>query len=185
MSSNKTFHSRRKTYFKILWLLFLLGLWLYIFLQANMFFTKQKIADQQIILDSQNEELAWFKTATWYIKLNAVRELESNTDNMAWSERISKIIEMLNDLKRIVPNQSWSIQLSDFRVNLDTVSLRWEVSSLLLLYYSDPTKNIVSLFDRFEKLDFIEDIQVKSYTRTDTAFDFVLEAKVINDGNTK
>jgi uncharacterized protein YlbG (UPF0298 family) len=51
----------------------------------------------------------------------------------------------------------------------------------MLLYYSNPSKNILSLFDKFEQLDFIKDIRVKTYTKTDDSFDFVLDAKVINN----
>lgn len=93
---------------------------------------------------------------------------------------------MLNELQNLTSNQSETISLSDFKVTLEGISLRGKVSSLLLLYYSNPGKNIVSLLDRFEQLDFITDIKIKTYNKgEDNTFGFVLEAKVINDGNTK
>ena len=151
-----------------------------------MFFTKQKITDQQLILDQQNQELAGYQTLTGYIKLSALRELETTTDTMPWAERINKVIEMLNELKNLTSNQNETIILSDFKVSLDSVSLRGKVSSLLLLYYTNPERNILSLLDRFEQLDFIQDIKIKTYDKSeDNAFGFVLDAKVINDGNTK
>lgn len=181
-----SFHSRRKTYFRLLLVLLLLAIGGFVFLQVNMFFTKQKIADQQLVLDKQVLELAWYETLTWYIKLSALKELETQSNTMPWSERINKVIEMLNDLKNLTTNQSETITLSDFKVSLDSISLRGKVSSLLLLYYSSPEKNIVSLIDRFEKLDFITDIKIKTYDKwEDWTFDFVLDAKVNQDGNTK
>ncbi|MBU0627008.1 hypothetical protein KKG31_06565 [Patescibacteria group bacterium] len=84
---------------------------------------------------------------------------------MPWADRISKVIEMLNELKNITSNQSETIALSDFKVSLENISLKGKVSSLLLLYYSNPERNIISLIDRFEKLDFIDDIHIQSYDR--------------------
>ncbi len=84
---------------------------------------------------------------------------------MPWADRISKVITMLNELKNLTSNQSETIALSDFKVSLDSISLKGNVSSLLLLYYSDPARKIVSLIDRFETLDFIDDIQIQSYDR--------------------
>ena len=105
---------------------------------------------------------------------------------MPWAERINKVIEMLTELKNLTPSSNETIVLSDFKVSLESISLRGKVSSLLLLYYSNPEKNIISLIDRFEKLDFIKDIHIQTYNKgTDNAFDFVLEAKVTDNGNTK
>jgi hypothetical protein len=151
-----------------------------------MFFTNQKITDQKIILDQQNQQLAGYETLSGYIKLSAVRELETETDTMPWAERINKVIEMLNELQNLTSNQSETISLSDFKVTLDSISLRGKVSSLLLLYYSNPEKNIVSLLDRFEQLDFIKDIKIKTYDKDveKNVFGFVLDAKVTDNGNT-
>jgi len=181
------FHSRRKTYFRLLLILLLIAIGEFIFFKGSMFFTNQKITDQQLVLDKQNTELAGYGTLTGYIKLSAIRQLETETNTMPWAERINKVIEMLNELQNLTSNQTETISLSDFKVSLDSISLRGKVSSLLLLYYSNPEKNIVSLLDRFEQLDFIKDIKIKTYDKdtTDNTFGFVLEAKVTNDGTTK
>jgi len=181
------FHSKRKTYFRLLLILLLLAIGVFVFFKGSMFFTNQKITDQQIVLDKQKTELAGYETLTGYIKLSALRELEVATDTMPWAERINKVIEMLNDLQNLTSNQSETIVLSDFKVSLDTISLRGKVSSLLLLYYSSPERNIVSLLDRFEQLDFIKDIKIKTYDKNaeDNTFGFVLEAKVSDNGTTE
>jgi len=182
-----SFHSRRKTYFRLLLILLLLALWGFVFFKGSMFFTNQKITDQKIILDQQKQELAWYETLTGYIKLSAIRLLEAETNTMPWADRINKVIEMLNELQNLTSNQSETISLSDFKVSLDTISLRGKVSSLLLLYYSNPEKNIISLLDRFEQLDFIKDIKIKTYDKDteNNVFGFVLEAKVTDNGTTK
>jgi hypothetical protein len=78
-----------------------------------------------------------------------------------------------------------SIQLSDFKVSLESLSLRWTVTNLLLLYYSAPERGFVSLLDRFAQLDFIQNMRVQNYTREqDGKFSFVLQANVIHDDNT-
>lgn len=145
--------------------------------------TNQNIVDQQLVLDQQDQELSDYQNLEWHIKLRAIRELEAETNTMPWADRISKVITMLNELKKLTSNQSETIALSDFKVSLETISLKWKVSSLLLLYYSDPARKIVSLIDRFETLDFIDNIQIQSYDRwEDSKFSFVLEANVTDDG---
>lgn len=74
--------------------------------------------------------------------------------------------------------------LSDFKVSLENLSVRGKVSNLLLLYYTSPEKGLVSLIDRFKKLDFISDMRIKNYSKDkDTGFfSFVLEANVNKDG---
>jgi len=54
----KRFHSRRKAYFRLLLFVLLLGVGLFAFLQVSMFMTKQTTADQQLVLDQQNQELS-------------------------------------------------------------------------------------------------------------------------------
>ena len=57
---------------------------------------------------------------------------------------------------------------------------------MLLLYYSNPTKGITSLIDRFSNLDFIKNIRIQTYDRVgdNNYYEFVLEANIINDAGT-
>jgi hypothetical protein len=53
---------------------------------------------------------------------------------------------------------------------------------LRALYYNSPTGKFKSLLDRFESLDFIEDMVIKSYEKVgEKYFEFVLDAKVVNN----
>jgi hypothetical protein len=54
------------------------------------------------------------------------------------------------------------------------------------LYYSNATKGVQSLIDRFSALDFVQNIRIQTYDRIaeSTYYQFVLEANVINDAGT-
>jgi len=50
------------------------------------------------------------------------------------------------------------------------------------LYYNSPAGKFKSLLDRFEELDFIRDMTIKSYDKIGgNYFEFILNAKVVND----
>lgn len=159
----------------------------FVFFKGYGFFINQQIADQRGVLDDQAKIEASYKTLTGYNKLQAVKLLENQQADIPWSDHINKVIQMLENLKSVQSSATDTIVLSDFKVDLNKISLKGQVSSLLLLYYSNPQKNIVSLLDRFGQLDFIKDIRIQTYDKVaDTGvFEFVLEANVINDGNTK
>jgi hypothetical protein len=85
-------------------------------------------------------------------------------------------------LKNLDSSSSDTIVLSDFKVSLEEISLKWTVSSLRALYYNSPTGKFKALLDRFEELDFIRNMTIKSYEKVwDKYFEFVLNAKVVND----
>lgn len=158
-----------------------------VFFKVYGFFINQHIADQQAVLADQVKVEASYKLLTGYNKLQAVKSLETQQADIPRSDHINKVIQMLENLKSVQGGSTDTIVLSDFKVDLNKISLKGQVSSLLLLYYSNPQKNIVSLLDRFSQLDFIKDIRIQTYDKmADTGgFEFVLEANVVNDGNTK
>lgn len=103
---------------------------------------------------------------------------------MPWFDHITKIIDILNSLKSVDSSDSDSVILTDFNVSLDTISLRWKVSNLSTLYYSSDKNWIQSLIDKFEWLDFIKNMTIQSYSKVDDGyFEFVLQAKIINDAS--
>jgi hypothetical protein len=158
-----------------------------IFFKGYGFFINQQIADQNKVLADQVKIESSYKLLTGYNKLQAVKSLESKQSDIPWSDHINKVIQMLENIKSVQSSNADSIVLSDFKVDLNKISLKGQVSNLLLLYYSNPKQNVVSLLDRFSQLDFIKDIRIQTYDKVaDTGtFEFVLEANVINDGNTK
>jgi len=180
------FRSRREYIFKFLIISFILVLLWYIYFQASTYITNQKVKNNQEILNKQNADLEKYKQSTWYNKLYLIRELEKSSQTMPRSEYIPKIISILEDLKWI--DQSWtgendSIILSDFKVNLNEISLKWKVSNLKLLYFNSSSWKFKALIDRFQDLDFIEDMKIKTYDKVwERYFEFVLNAKIKKNG---
>jgi hypothetical protein len=81
-------------------------------------------------------------------------------------------------LRELGDNSRNMITLSDFFVSLEEVSLRWTITSLKTLYHN--TEWFKALLDRFEELDFIKDIRIKSYEKVGSSnFEFILNANVV------
>ena len=158
-----------------------------VFFKGYGFFINQQITDQKKVLADQTKIEDSYKLLTGYNKLQAVKSLESKQSDVPWSDHINKVIQMLESIKSVQSTNGDNIILSDFKVDLNTISLKGQVSSLALLYYSNPQQKVVSLLDRFSQLDFIKDIRIQTYDKVaDTGgFEFVLEANVVNDGNSK
>lgn len=155
------------------------------YLQASIFLLKQQVNKQQDILTQKNQELEQMLSNQTFTKLETTRYLSQTLRQMPWSIHIPKVISIVDALQSLDGGDSGSIQLSDFKVSLDKISLRGTVSNLLLLYYSAPERGFLSLLDRFAQLDFIKDMRVQNYSKsTDWTFEFVLQANVIHDDNT-
>jgi len=180
------FHSKRKNYFQILLVIFGLSLVAFGYLKVDMFLMNQNIADKRVMVEEQTKELDSYKLLTGYNKLQAVKILEEKQVTMPRSEYITKVIAMLEDIKQVDTSTTDTIALSDFNVSMDKITLKGQVSSLLLLYYSNTSKGIRSLIDRFSSLDFVKNIRIQTYDRVEesNSYEFVLEANVINDAGT-
>jgi hypothetical protein len=156
-----------------------------IYLQASIFLAKQQITKQQAILIQRNQELEQMLSNQTFTKLETTRYLSQTLRQMPWSVHIPKVIGIVDALQSLDGGENGSIQLSDFKVSLDRISLRGTVTNLLLLYYSAPERGFLSLLDRFAQLDFIKDMRVQNYNKSvDGTFEFVLQANVIHDDNT-
>lgn len=179
---NKKFRSRWEKIFRFLVFLLILAIWALVYLKVDTYLIEKKIEERQVTLDQQEEELSKYESATSYDKFLLVKDLEEKAINMPWFEHIPKIINIFEDLKNVDSSSSDTIVLSDFKVSLDEISLKGTVSSLKALYYSSPTGNFKALLDRFDELEFIRDMTIKTYEKVwEKYFEFVLNAKVVND----
>lgn len=137
-----------------------------------------KINNQTEQLQERQEQLKTFESAIEYDRFIAIKDLEAKSIDMPWFEHIPKILAMFKDLKELSKNSRNMISLSDFFVSLEEVSLRWTITSLKTLYHN--TEWFKALLDRFEELDFIKDIRIKSYEKVgSTNFEFILNANVV------
>ena len=182
--SSVWFHSRRKLYFKVVLVLFVITILGYIALKVGWFFLQQRIVDENTTLSGQNAIVASYTSLTGYNKLQAVKHLETQKADVPWADHINKVIAMLGSLRNIQSTATDMIQLSDFTVNLDEISLKGKVSDLSLVYADDPVTHASSLWDKFASLDFVKNISIQSYDTVwdNNYFEFVLHANVINDG---
>lgn len=141
-----------------------------------------KIQHVENKIEKKEAQLEEYEASEWYKKFLAVKSLESKTSWLYRYERIEKISEILDDLRNI-DEEDWesTIELSDFNVSLEELSLRGTVSSLKDLYYTNASGRIKAVLDRFEGLDFIEKMTIKEYQKVDEWFEFVLHANVINN----
>lgn len=89
-----------------------------------MFLMNQNIVDKREILSGQTAELASLKLLTGYNKLQAVKILEEKQTSMPWSDHITKVIAMLEDLKQVDTSTTDTIALSDFNVSMDKITLK-------------------------------------------------------------
>ena len=135
-----------------------------------------KVSEKQAQIEEE-------EASEWYKKFLAVKSLEEWDANMSRHDRIEKISEILEDLKNVWEWEEYTtIELSDFNVSLEEISLKWVVSSLRDLYYSNVSWKMKAVLDRFESLDFIDKMVIKEYNRVDNGFEFSLYANVINNG---
>lgn len=174
------FHSKWNLFYRLLLMISILAIVGFIYFKVDIYLTNQKIAINKDVIAQQDEELAQFSNNSGYARFLYAQKLDLEIDAMNWSDRINKVADMLDDLRRVDGSQSETIELSDFVVGLDKISLRGTVSNLALLYYNS-NSGYKSLLDRFEELDFIRDMEIKTYEKKDWNYEFVLEANVIND----
>ncbi len=178
----KKFRSRWEKIFRLLVLFLILSFLSLIYLKVDTYLINKNIEEKQLKLDQQEEELSQYERAISYDKFLLVKELEENAVDMPWFEHIPKIISIFEDLKSLDSSSTDTIVLSDFNVTLDEISLKGSVSSLKALYYTSTNGAFKSLFDRFDELDFIQDMKIKTYEKVwEKYFEFVLNAKVVND----
>jgi hypothetical protein len=102
---------------------------------------------------------------------------------MPWSDHIQAVIDIFDAVLNVDTAESKNIILSDFKISLEEISIRGYVSDLRILYHAPENAKNVALIERFEQLDFLEDISIKTYQKAENqiGYDFVLTAKVIND----
>jgi len=180
--TKKKFHNREELIFRVLLVLFVLMMWIFAYFKISTYMIQQDIKEQKITLNQEEKELTEYEKVTDYKKFLLIKELETKATDMPWFEHIPKIVAIFEDLKNVDPSTTDTIVLSDFKVSLSEISLKWSVSSLKALYYSSPTGKFKSLLEKFEELNFIEDMKIKNYEKVwDRYFEFVLDAKVVNN----
>ena len=158
----------------------LLAWWWYLWfsdisLQKSIQSTQEEIWKQQAILDS-------FSDKPGFDKLKYVEDLEKNNAMMPRSDHVHAIMAIFDDLLAVDNSDSFNIVFSNFEISLESVRLDWYVANLRLLYQW--VNGSGGLIERFEKLDFLDNISIRTYEKSpdELWYKFTLTANVINNG---
>lgn len=135
----------------------------------------EKITEAQTYLDSFSKEKG-------FDKLQYVKKMESENKMMPWSDHVNAIMQIFDEILAVDSSDTFNIEFSDFEISLEKIRLNGHVSSLRILYQWSGEKP--GLIQKFEELDFLEDISIKVYEKAENDFwyDFTLTANVINNG---
>ena len=130
----------------------------------------------------KDAELKSFSEKPGYDKLQYIQEMEANNSMMPWSDHINAIMEIFGDLLDVDKSDTFNIAFSNFEISLEKVKLDGYVTNLRLLYQWANSKK--GLINRFEELDFLDNISIKTYEKDgwDLWYNFTLTANVINNG---
>lgn len=184
MSLSKGTQAWKSRYYLLLFL-FLLGLGALIYFYGYAYLQKRTLVTLDQEIQNQNQNIERFYQNTGFKEFLAVKKLESQRTHLPWSDYIYQILSILSKVKGV---EEWrgNVLLSDFKVNLQELSLNGVVSNLKALY-SGPNGGSGSLLDNFNSLEFLRDITIRNYERNEDmrGFKFTLSAKVVNDARTE
>lgn len=184
--STKTTNYKQFFIIFLLWFFALIG-WRCYLKVANISLERQstEISNQIWI---EKAHLANFSNEPGFDKLRYIKNLESNNKMMPWSDHVARIMAIFDELLAVDNSDTFNISFSDFQISLDSIRLRWYVTSLRLLYRGAGSNTIQesakpALIEKFEALDFLDDIAIKTYEKSsdDFWYEFVLTAKVVNN----
>ena len=127
-------------------------------------------------------ELRSFSEKPGYDKLQYVKNLEKNNNMMPRSDHINAIMSIFGDLLDVDKSDTFNISFSNFEISLEKIKLDGYVTNLRVLY--EWANSNTGLITRFEELDFLDNISIKTYEKSEWElwYHFTLTANVINNG---
>lgn len=183
MSLSKATKVWKRRYYLLL-ILFIGGIWVLGYFYAFSYLKQRAIVGVEYEIQSQQETVDQLYQNTGFKEFLAVKELEKNRTHLPRSTYINDILSILAKVKGV---EEWrgNVMLSDFKVNLEELSLEGVVGNLKTLYTS--SNGTPSLLESFNGLEFLRDITIRKYERgtTTRGFAFTLFAKVVNDARTE
>ncbi len=111
-----------------------------------------------------------------YVKYSAAKYIVTNTSVAGWWDRLSRIMNIFAKLQQLGgPN----VRFSNFSLGFDSLSLQGTVNDLKLMYGKG------GIIDQFNALEFLKNISIPDYKKTDDGFTFSLVADVVIQNDTK
>jgi hypothetical protein len=114
--------------------------------------------------------------------LKYIQDMESKNLMMPWSDHIDAIMAIFWDLLDVDKSDTLNISFSNFEISLEKIKLDGHVVNLNVLYrWANSNTGLIA---RFEELDFLDNISIKTYEKSEWKlwYDFTLTANVINNG---
>ena len=186
MATNKQQTTNYKQIFWCIFVVFLGLLWRWGYLEISNVVVGYDIERIQKKIEKKDAELRSFSDKPWFDKLRHVQALEQNNTTMPWSDHINAIMAIFGELLDVDNSDTANIKFSNFEISLEKIRLDWHVMNLRILYQwsRESEKDKPGLIAKFEELDFLDNISIKTYEKTewDYGFDFTLTANVINNG---
>lgn len=143
---------------------------------------KHNISSVQEKISESEVKLASFSDEPGYDKLQYVKQMEADNLMMPWSDHINAIMEIFGDLLDVDKSDTFNISFSNFEISLEKIRLDGYVTNLRILYqWANWNPWLIT---RFEELDFLDNISIKTYEKSeeDLWYKFTLTANVINNG---
>ncbi len=143
---------------------------------------KYDISKVQQKIEKKQAELASFSDKPGYDKLKYIQDMESKNLMMPWSDHIDAIMAIFWDLLDVDKSDTLNISFSNFEISLEKIKLDGHVVNLNVLYrWANSNTGLIA---RFEELDFLDNISIKTYEKSEWKlwYDFTLTANVINNG---
>lgn len=151
----------------------------YILFNGYIYYAQQSILPQkqeqiiatQKVVESKGSEAS-------FIKLELARSIEAQNQQIPWAEHIRALVGIIQEIQETDFVGSNVLKFTDLSINDEVLTLKWEVTNLILLYHSVPEKNYISLIDRFNELDFVKTMKIKEYKKAWDIMQFTLSADI-------
>ncbi len=162
--------SGRKWIYILSFLVFLAAVCIYGYSFAQTKYYQSLIRGEQEKITVLNNDIAAAQKDERYVKFTVAKNIVSQ-NTLAWrGDRLSRILNVFSKLQQL----GWSnIRFSDFTLDYESLSLKWTVSDLKLVYWK------WWVIDMFNDLEFLSEITIPSYKKSDDWFTFSLAAKVL------
>lgn len=174
--------SNSKKIFILSLLLFAAGIWycVYLFLYTQIWNKMMAGLEEEVKQLEQKSQS--FYASPDFEKFSFAKKIEDESMQMPRSDHIEAVSEIFDSVVD-VEWDSYNIELSDFKISLDQISLRGFVTNLKILYNAPEKSKKPSLIQRFQDLGFLHDIAIQTYDQAQggIGYDFVLTAKVENN----
>lgn len=174
----------RKRFYHLLFTLLILAIVAWGGLRVYQYMLQRQIHDLSLSISSKEAELSSLLADQKFQHYLQIDRLEHQHSQIPRSDYVHKILEILDSIKAVEVGRG-GVELSDFKVDLNQLSLNGVVSNLRILYGNKEGSG--GLIDKFNQLDFLSEISIRKYEKSDEnerSFQFTLSANVINHVST-